>query len=64
MKTVWVFILLGSLIPAAFVVITTVVFRRWITRMGIPGLLPTRRPTRQLPREGEAPVADRPPQAT
>ena len=44
LNTVWFFILLGNLIPAASVVLGFVVFRRWLTRLGIPALRPARRP--------------------
>ena len=46
LNTVWIFIVLGNLIPAASVVLGFVLFRRWITRLGIPGLMPARKPVR------------------
>lgn len=49
LKTFWVYILLGNLLPAASVVVAVVLFRRWVTRLGIPRILPTRRPARQPP---------------
>jgi magnesium transporter len=53
LKSIWVFILLGNLVPAVSVVIAIVWFRRWVTRLGIPRLLPTRRPAAQPPGEPE-----------
>jgi len=44
---------LGNLVPAVSVVIAIVWFRRWVTRLGIPRLLPTRRPAAQPPGEPE-----------
>lgn len=64
LKTVWVFVLLGNLIPAASVVIAIVLFRRWLTRLGIQGLIPARRPVGQSQGRAEAPAAGRPPEAT
>ena len=61
LKTVWIFILLGNLVPAASVVIAIVWFRRWVTRLGIPGLMPIRRPAGQPPAQPEAPAAGHPP---
>jgi magnesium transporter len=43
----WIYILLGNLLPAASVVVAIVLFRRWVTRLGIPRILPTRRPAGQ-----------------
>ena len=43
LNSVWIFILLGNLIPAACVVLGFVLFRRWVTRLGIPRLMPARR---------------------
>jgi magnesium transporter len=63
LKTVWIYILLGNLIPAASVVIAVVLFRRWITRLGIPGLLPTGGPAGHPPAQPEAPAADYSPEA-
>ena len=57
LKTFWVYILLGNLLPAASVVVAVVVFRRWVTRLGIPRILPTRRPARQPPGGPETPAA-------
>ena len=56
--------LLGNLIPAAFVVTAIVLFRRWVIRLGIPGLIPARRPARHSPGRAEAPPVSRPPEAT
>jgi Mg2+ and Co2+ transporter CorA len=57
LKTFWVYILLGNLLPAASVVVAVVLFRRWVTRLGIPRILPTRRPARQPPGGPETPAA-------
>ena len=57
LKTFWVYILLGNLLPAASVVVAVVVFRRWVTRLGIPRILPARRPARQPPGGPETPAA-------
>jgi magnesium transporter len=61
LKTVWIYIVLGNLVPAASVVIGAVLFRRWVTRLGLPGLMPIRRPAGQSPGEPEAPAAGHPP---
>lgn len=66
LKTVWIFVLLGNLVPAACVVIAILLFRRWVDRLGIPiipRLMPTRRPAGQPPGGPGAPAADRPPEA-
>jgi CorA-like Mg2+ transporter protein len=47
LTTFWIFILLGNLLPAACVVAAIVLFRRWVTRLGIPRILPTRSPAGQ-----------------
>jgi magnesium transporter len=64
LKTVWIYILLGNLIPAASVVVAVVLFRRWVIRLGIPGLLPTGGPGGQPPAQPEAPATGHPPEAT
>jgi len=64
LKTVWIYILLGNLVPAASVVIAVVLFRRWVTRLGIPGLLPTGGPAVHPPAQPEAPAAGHPAEAT
>lgn len=56
LNTVWIFILLGNLVPAASVVLGFVLFRRWVTRLGIPAL----RPARQTAARPEATAADQP----
>jgi hypothetical protein len=38
LTTVWIFILLGNVIPAVSVVIAVVLFRRWVRRLGIERL--------------------------
>jgi Mg2+ and Co2+ transporter CorA len=58
LNSVWIFTLLGNLIPAVSVVLGFVLFRRWLTRLGIPGLMPTRRPARQPPPRPEATAPD------
>ena len=40
LNSVWIFILLGNVIPAASVVLCFVLFRRWVARLEIPGLMP------------------------
>jgi Mg2+ and Co2+ transporter CorA len=62
LKTVWIFIVLGNLVPAACVVVAVVLFRRWITRLGIPRLLPTRHQAGELPARSGDPVPGSPPQ--
>ena len=44
LNTIWIYILLGNLLPAVSVVVAIVLFRRWVTHLGILGILPTRRP--------------------
>ena len=56
LNTVWIFILLGNLIPAASVVLGFVLFRRWVARLGIPAL----RPARRTAARPEATAADQP----
>ena len=56
LTTVWIFIVLGNLIPAASVILGFVLFRRWITRLGIPAL----RPARQTAARPKATAADQP----
>ena len=46
LTTVWTFILLGNVLPAAFVVLGIVLFRRLVTRVGYPSVVPARRPDR------------------
>jgi Mg2+ and Co2+ transporter CorA len=46
LNTIWIYVLLGNLLPAASVVVAIVLFRRWVTQLGIPRILPTRRPGR------------------
>jgi Mg2+ and Co2+ transporter CorA len=41
LKTFWAYFLLGNLVPAACVVVAIVLFRRWVTRLGIPPILPS-----------------------
>jgi magnesium transporter len=54
LNSVWVFILLGNLLPAACVVLGFVLFRRWVNRLDVPGLMPARRPARQPAARPEA----------
>ncbi len=61
LKTFWIYILLGNLLPAASVVVAIVLFRRWVTRLGIPKILPTRRPAGQPPAGPETAAAPPPP---
>jgi magnesium transporter len=49
LNTFWIFILLGNLLPAALVVVAIVLFRRWVTHLGIPSILPTGGPAEQPP---------------
>jgi len=58
LNTVWVFILLGNLIPAASVVLSFVLFRRWLTRLGIPGLRPARGPSKKPAARPQATAPD------
>ena len=57
LKTFWIYILLGNLLPAASVVVAIVLFRRWVTRLGIPRILPARRPAGQPPAGPETAAA-------
>jgi CorA-like Mg2+ transporter protein len=63
LNTFWIYILLGNLLPAASVVVAIVLFRRWVTHLGIPRILPTRRPAGQPPTEPETAAAGHPTQA-
>lgn len=63
LNTIWIFVLLGNLLPAALVVVAIVLFRRWVTHLGIPRILPTRRPAGQPPTGPETAAADHPTQA-
>ena len=63
LNTFWIFILLGNLLPAASVVVAIVLFRRWVTHLGIPRILPTRRPAGRPPTGPETAAADHPAQA-
>ena len=44
LKTVWIFILLGNVLPAASAVLGFVLFRRWVVRMGFPKIMPAAEP--------------------
>ena len=44
LKTVWIFILLGNVLPAASVVLGIVLFRRWIDRLGVARIMPAAEP--------------------
>ena len=63
LNTVWIYVLLGNLIPAASVVLGFVLFRRWVTQLGMPRILPTRRPAGQPPTGPETAAAGHPTQA-
>ena len=63
LNTFWIYILLGNLIPAALVVVAIVLFRRWVTHLGIPRILPTRRPAGRPPTGPETAAAGHPGQA-
>jgi magnesium transporter len=63
LNTFWIYILLGNLLPAASVVVAIVLFRRWVTYLGIPKILPTRRPAGQRPTGPETAAAGHPTQA-
>jgi hypothetical protein len=41
LNKVWLYVLLGILLPAAGVVVTLVILRRLIARMGIQSILPS-----------------------
>ena len=64
LKSIWLFVVLGNLVPAACVVIAVVLFRRWVTRLGIPRLLPTGDQVGQPPAPPGTPAIDSLPQAT
>jgi magnesium transporter len=63
LNTFWIYILLGNLLPAASVVVAIVLFRRWVTRLGIPSILPIGGPAGQPPTGPEAATAGHPTQA-
>ena len=63
LNTFWIYILLGNLLPAASVVVAIVLFRRWVIHLGIPRILPTRRPAGRPPTGPETAAADHPAQA-
>jgi hypothetical protein len=52
LNKVWLYVLLGIVLPAAGVVVTLVILRRLIARMGVP-MLPSR-PTVQAEPPGHA----------
>ena len=52
LNKVWLYVLLGIVLPAAGVVVTPVILRRLIARMGVP-MLPSR-PTVQAEPAGHA----------
>ncbi len=60
LNTFWIYLLLGNVLPVASVVVAIVLFRRWVTRLGIPRILPTRRPAGQPPTGPEAAAAGHP----
>ncbi len=64
LKSFWLYMLLGNLLPAASVIVAVILFRRWVTRLGIPRILPTRRPGGQPPARPETAAAGHPTQAT
>ena len=53
LNKVWLYVLLGILLPAAGVVVTLVILQRLIARMGIQSILPSR-PTAQAEPPGHA----------
>lgn len=57
LTTVWIYIVLGNLLPAACVVLGFVWFRRWLTRLGIPALMPAPKPTKQSAARPDATAA-------
>ena len=63
LNTFWIFVLLGNLLPVASVVVAVVLFRRWVTHLGIPRILPTRRRAGQPPTGPETAAAGHPTQA-
>ena len=63
LTTFWIYLLLGNLLPAASVVVAIVLFRRWVTHLGIPRILPTRRPAGQPPTGPETAPARHPTQS-
>ena len=60
LNTLWIFILLGNVLPAACVAFGFVVFRRWVTRLGIPALKPAPRRAGRRPAHQDAIAADQP----
>ena len=63
LKSIWLYILLGNLLPALSVVVVYVLFRRWVTNLGIPRILPTRRRAGKPPTEPETAAAGHPTQS-
>ena len=63
LNTFWIYLLLGNLLPAASVAVAIVLFRRWVTHLGIPRILPTRRPAGQPPTGPETAAARHPTQS-
>jgi len=63
LKTFWMYLLLGNLLPAASVVVVIVLFRRWVSHLGIPRILPTRTRPGQRPTGPETTAAGKPTQA-
>jgi Mg2+ and Co2+ transporter CorA len=63
LNTFWIYLLLGNLLPAVSVVVAIVLFRRWVIRLGLPRILPTRSPARRPPTESETAPAGHPNQA-
>jgi Mg2+ and Co2+ transporter CorA len=57
LNTIWIYILLGNVLPVASVVVAIVLFRRWVTHLGIPRILPTGRPAGQPPTAPETTAA-------
>jgi magnesium transporter len=47
LKSIWVFILLGNLLPLAALVGVILSFRHWLVRLGIPTIVPAHKPARQ-----------------
>jgi len=63
LKTFWMYLLLGNLLPAASVVVVIVLFRRWVSHLGIPRILPTGTRPGQRPTGPETTAAGKPTQA-
>jgi magnesium transporter len=64
LKSVWVFIVLGNLLPFAAFMGVVLGFRRWLTHLGISTIVPARKPAGQPKGAQQTPAVDGSPDAT